>query len=161
MAADCAIIVTMIYLAADHRGFALKEAIKAWLLETGYEVKDMGAPELDIPDDYPDFAQAAAEALAKDFDHGKAILICGSGHGMDMVANKYKGVRAALCFNISVAKQSREHENANVLVLPSDWLKEDQAVEIVRVWLNAEFDGAERNERRLGKIKEAEENNFK
>jgi len=151
----------MIYLAADHRGFALKEAIKAWLLETGYEVKDLGAPKLDISDDYPDFAEAAVEALVKDFDHGKAILVCGSGHGMDMVANKYKGVRAALCFNASVAKQSREHENANALVLVSDWLKEDQAIEIVKTWLNTEFDGAERNERRLNKISEIEAKNFR
>ena len=151
----------MIYLAADHRGFALKGAIKAWLLETGYEVRDLGAPELDISDDYPDFAVAAAEALVKDFDHGKAILICGSGHGMDMVANKYKGVRAAICFNTSVAKQSREHENANALVLAADWLKEDQAVEIVKTWLNTELDDAERNERRLGKMREVEEKNLK
>ncbi|MBI2097015.1 MAG: RpiB/LacA/LacB family sugar-phosphate isomerase [Candidatus Sungbacteria bacterium] len=150
----------MIYLGADHRGFALKESLKAWLLEIGYDVKDVGAAELDVADDYPDFAVAAVEALAKDMDHGKAIIVCGSGHGMDMIANKYKGVRAALCFNISVAKQSREHENANVLVLAADWIKEHDALEIVKVWLATEYGGAERNNRRLGKMKEVEEKNF-
>jgi len=150
----------MIYLGADHRGFALKETVKAWLLETGYEVNDVGAHELDVTDDYPDFAEMAMEKLSKSLDHQKAILICGSGHGMDMIANKYKGVRAALCFNLNVAKQSREHEDANVLVLPSDWLKEHDALEIVKAWLEMEFGSAERNVRRLEKMSEVEGRNF-
>ena len=150
----------MIYLGADHRGFRLKEAVKAWLLDTGYPVKDLGAYELDVEDDYPDFGILVADAISKDTS-AKGILICGSGHGMDMVANKHKGIRAALCFNVSVAKQSREHEDANVLVFASDWVKEHDAIEIVRVWVEAEFGNAERNTRRLGKIREAESSNFK
>lgn len=151
----------MLYLGADHRGYRLKEALKAYLVDAGYDVRDMGALELDIADDYPDFAKAAVETLRGNMDHNKAILICGSGHGMDMLANKYKGMRAALCFNTGVAKQSREHEDANVLVLPSDWLKEQEVMEIVKIWLDTDFDGAERNVRRLEKMKEVEEKNFK
>lgn len=146
----------MIYLGADHRGFSLKETLKAFLLESGQMVKDCGAFEMDINDDYPDFAKAVCEALAAD-PEGKGILICGSGHGMDMIANKYKGVRAALCFNQKVAIQSREHEDANVLVLPSDWLKEKEAEEIVKAWLETPFGEAERNVRRLQKIIAVEE----
>ncbi|MBI2055060.1 MAG: RpiB/LacA/LacB family sugar-phosphate isomerase [Candidatus Sungbacteria bacterium] len=151
----------MIYIAADHRGYSLKEALKTALLEVGYEVKDMGALNLDIADDYPDFVEAACEAALHDPAHSKVILVCGSGHGMDMAANKYKGLRAALCFNTSVAKQSREHEDANVLVLASDWVKESEAFEIAKIWLETEFDGADRNIRRLAKIKQQEDRNFK
>ncbi|OHA01787.1 MAG: hypothetical protein A3H71_02085 [Candidatus Sungbacteria bacterium RIFCSPLOWO2_02_FULL_48_13b] len=151
----------MLYIGADHRGFAMKEAVKSWFLEHGEAMSDVGAHELDVADDYPDFAIEAAKLVSQNPEGTKAILICGSGHGMDMVANKYKGVRAALCFNISVAKQSREHENANVLVLPSDWLHESEAIEIAKVWLDTPFGKVERNERRLGEIKEVEEENFK
>ena len=150
----------MIYLAADHRGFALKEALKPFLANQGYEVKDFGALTLDIADDYPDFASAAVEALVLD-PEGVAILSCGSGHGMDMLANKYKGIRSALAFNAHVAKQSREHENSNVLVLPSDWMKETEAKDIVKIWLAAEFTDDERHRRRLQKILEIEKINFK
>ena len=151
----------MIYIGADHRGYALKEALKTALSEIGYEVKDMGALNLDIADDYPDFVEAACEAALRDLAHSRVILICGSGHGMDMAANKYKWLRAALCFNTSVAKQSREHEDANVLVLASDWVKEYDAVEITKIWLETEYGKAERNDRRLQKIRKLEEKNFK
>lgn len=150
-----------LYIGTDHRGYALKEMIKTHLLDWGHMVDDVGAHVLDILDDYPDFASAVAEKVSQNPSEHRGIIICGSGHGMDMVANKYKGVRAALCFNTSVAKQSREHEDANVLVLASDWVKEREAREIVKVWLEAKFDGAERNVRRLGKMREAEERNFK
>lgn len=150
----------MIYLGADHRGFSLKEGLKARLLEIGEHVTDCGAFELDINDDYPDFAKAVCDALIAD-PEGKGILICGSGHGMDMIANKYKGIRSALCFNTSVAKQSREHEDANVLVLPSDWIKEKDAFDIVTLWLKTPYGQEERNLRRLQKMSEIEEVNFR
>lgn len=147
-----------IYLGADHRGFLLKEALKKEL--GGHEIFDVGAGTLVPDDDYADFAAAVGERVAADPANSKGILICGSGHGMDMVANKFKEVRAALCFNKAVAKQSREHENANVLVLPADWLEEAEAKDILKTWLEAEFGGAERNGRRLGKIAEIETKNF-
>lgn len=152
----------MIHIAADHRGYSLKEGLKSRLLSDGYEVSDAGALKLDINDDYPDFAISAVEAMLREGGKfAKAILVCGSGHGMDMLANKYKGVRSALCFNIRVARQSREHEDANVLVLPADWVKEHDALEIVKTWLETPFSDDERHTRRLGKVKEIEDKNFK
>lgn len=151
----------MIYLAADHRGFNLKESIKAFLVEQNYEIKDMGPLKLDEQDDYVDFARAALDQLVDDPEVNKAVLICGSGHGMSMVADKYRHVRAALGFNRYVAVQSREHEDVNVLVLASDWTKEKEAKDIVFDWLGSQFTGEERHIRRLKKIDEVEEKNFK
>lgn len=142
-----------IFFGTDHRGFQLKETLKKFLLERNFDVEDMGAFSYDKDDDYPDFtALAAAKVAENSFEH-RGIFLCGSGHGVDIVANKYKGVRAALCWNSEVAKQSREHENANVLVLPADWVDEKTTKEIVAVWLATEFSNEERHVRRLEKIK--------
>lgn len=151
----------MLYLGADHRGFQLKESLKQYLIQQGNEVEDLGALAYDQADDYPDFALAVAEKVAENPEAHRGILVCGSGHGMDMVANKYPGARAALCWNRQVAAQSREHEDANILVLASDHIAEAEAKDIVLVWLGKQFDGAERNIRRLGKIHEIEGKNFK
>ena len=151
----------MLYLAADHRGFALKETLKTWLLENAAPFKDMGALLLDINDDYPDFGEAAVQAVLQAPHENKAVLLCGSGHGMEVIANKFKGIRAALCFNTAVAKQSREHENANVLVLAADWVRDREAIDITKVWLETPFSNAERNVRRLEKLAKLEDTNFK
>lgn len=151
----------MIYLAADHRGFELKEKLKKYLVEQGHKIEDAGALRYDKDDDYVDFAQAATEKIIENLEEHKGIFVCGSGHGMDMAANKYKGIRAALCFNSDVAAQSREHENANVLVLASDLVSLDLAKEIVSVWLDTKFTGEERNVRRLKKVGDLEQQNFK
>lgn len=150
----------MIYLGADHRGFKLKEEIKNYLTRREVDFEDLGPLVFDIDDDYVDFASAGAEKVRQNPGH-KGIFICGSGHGMDMVANKYPGIRAALVFNRQVAAQSREHEDANVLILPSDWLASSEAIDIVTVWLGKQFSGEERHVRRLGKIGEIERENFK
>lgn len=155
------IIISMIYLAADHRGFLLKEEIKRYLLGLGVEVKDAGPEQLVSTDDYVDYAEAACVKIVKNTSLHKGILLCGSGHGLDMVANKYKGIRAALCFNEKVAVQSREHENTNVLILASDWVKAAEAKAIIKVWLETKFTGEERHVRRLKKIEKIEERNFK
>ncbi len=152
----------MLYLAADHRGFQLREILKRFLSEELHvPLIDVGAHEQTLDDDYVDFAKSALEEIVKDPVNHKGIFICGSGHGMDMVANKYKGIRAALGFNADVARQSREHENTNVLVLASDWLKEDEAKKIVKIWLESEFSGVERHIRRIDKISAIEEKNFR
>lgn len=151
----------MIYLAADHRGFKLKEELKKYLLEQSFEVEDVGALEYNQGDDYVDFASAAAQKIAENPALHKGIFICGSGHGMDMVANKFKGLRAALGFNDAVAKQSREHEDANVLVLASDWISFGDAQKVVRAFLDTPFSGEERNLRRLEKNFEIEKEQFK
>lgn len=151
----------MIYIGADHRGFVLKEYLAKWLTEKKVQFFDVGAIEEVEDDDYPDFAAMVAKSVASSPGVHKGILICGSGHGMDMVANKHKGIRAVLCFNKDVALQSRAHENANVLVLPANWLKPADAQEIVDIWLHTKFDEAERNQRRIKKIAEVEGENFK
>ena len=150
----------MIYLAADHRGFKLKEVLKQILLNQELPVEDMGALAFDPMDDYVDFAHAALEKMIDNPGLHKGIFICGSGHGMNMVADKYKGIRAAMGFNRYVAVQSRQHENANVLILAADWVKEREALDIISDWLSAEFTAEDRHVRRLKKISEIEEKNF-
>lgn len=151
----------MIYLGADHRGFNLKEYLKKYLTDKKIQFFDVGAMELVKTDDYPDYAEMVAKSVAKAPLEYKGILICGSGHGVDIVANKYKGVRSALAFNKDVALQSRAHEDVNVLTLPANWLKPEEAEEILGIWLNTKFSGAKQHQRRLDKIAELEGENFK
>jgi len=151
----------MLYLAADHRGFQLKEALKKYLVERGFEVEDVGAFGYDKDDDYVDFARIASEKIIQNPNIHQGIFICGSGVGMEVVADKYKGLHAALGVDVSSAIQSREHGNTNVLVLGADYLTEDQVKEIVSAWLATPFSGEERHVRRLKKIEEIEQENFK
>lgn len=151
----------MIYLASDHRGFKLKEELKKYLVEHGFGVEDVGAFVYDKTDDYVDFARVACEKIVQNPSAHRGIFLCGSGHGVDIVANKYKGIRAALCFNRQVAAQSREHDDANVLALAADWVSPEEVKDIVTVWLGKSFSGEERHVRRLNKIGEIEESNFK
>ncbi|MEK9138309.1 MAG: ribose 5-phosphate isomerase B [Bacteroidota bacterium] len=139
----------MIALASDHAGFQYKEKIKKLLDSLKESYKDFGtsSPE---PTDYPDFAHAAAQSIARgECDRG--IMVCGSGIGMDIVANKSKGVRAAVCTTVEMARHSRSHNDANALVIGerlTDWPTVEQ---IVKVWLETGFEGG-RHERRVKKI---------
>ena len=135
-----------IILGSDHRGFALKEQIKEYL----GTVLDVGAAIYDPEDDYVDYALKAVKALSND---DKIILICGSGHGMDMAANRFLNIRAILGFNLDVVKQGREHEDANCLIIPSDWTTRDQAIELTNLFLNTPFSNEKRHLRRLEKLK--------
>ena len=153
--------IHMIYLAADHRGFARKEALKKFLAERGIATEDCGALMYDPQDDYTDFAVAAAAKIAQNTQEHKGIFLCGSGQGMDIVANKFRGIRAALCWDMDEAKKSRNDDDANVLVLASDESDEMQASKIVTVWLETPFSGEERHIRRLKEIEEIEAANFK
>lgn len=148
--------VMLIYLAADHRGFFLKESLKKHLKDAGYEVADFGNKEKDESDDYVDFAIAVAKEVSKDPSFGKGILICGSGVGMDVVANKFRNVRASLCFSPDQAMLARAHDDANVLVLPADFLDEEVAKKIVFVWLQTQFDQNPHHQRRLEKLNDLE-----
>lgn len=139
-----------IALAADHRGHAVKEKIAVLLHEQGHEVLDMGTNSSKSCD-YPDLAYPAAKAVA-DEKAGRAILICGSGIGMDICANKIEGIRAALCHDELTAQMSRRHNNANVLCLASDVLGEELMRRIVSSWLTTEFEGGGRHERRVRKM---------
>ncbi len=145
----------MIYIGADHRGFELKQRLFQRLTDEGYQVTDLGNDHLDPNDDFVDFAAKVAEAVASDKDN-RGIILCGSGAGVDMVANKVDGIRSALAFDITRAKQAREDDDANVLSLPADILDENTAWEIVQTFLETPFTDNERHLRRLEKLKDME-----
>jgi ribose 5-phosphate isomerase B len=143
-----------IAIGSDHAGFRLKEKIKEFLLSKGYEVLDFGTNSTE-PAHYPIFAKEVARAIQrKEADFG--ILICGSGIGMCITANKFKGIRAALCLNEYMARMSRRHNNANVLCLGDRVLGEELALSIVSAWLSEKFEGG-RHQKRLELIQEIEE----
>ncbi len=144
----------MIYIGADHAGFHLKEELKKYLEELGLEYEDLGNKEMEATDDYPDFALAVAEKVAKTNSWG--ILICATGLGMCMTANKLKGIRATLVWNEFTALQSREHNNANILCLGGKITDTETAKKIIRIWLETDFSNEERHQRRIDKIKEIE-----
>ena len=138
-----------IALGADHAGFELKEQIAKYLKEKGYEVKDFGAYSTDSID-YPDPAYSTAKSVSEN-SSDEGILICGTGIGMSMVANKLPGVRAALCNSVETAQLSKKHNNANLLCLGARVEHTDSVEKIVDEWLNAKFEEG-RHERRVDKI---------
>ena len=145
--------MSKLLIAADHAGFALKEKLKIYLEKKRISVKDLGTHSLERSD-YPEYAYA----LAKSISSGKylrGILICKSGIGNSIVANKIPGVRAALCYNLKAIKLSREHNDSNVLVLGSAFVKAETAKRMVFAWLNTRFLGG-RHRRRLNQIRELE-----
>ncbi len=138
-----------IVLGSDHAGYELKADLRAYLSERNISVCDMGVAG-EIPVDYPAIARAVAEKISrKEFARG--ILVCGSGIGMSIVANRFPGVRAALCHDLSSARLSREHNDANLLVLGGRFLGKGLAREITQVWLESAFQGG-RHQRRLDQI---------
>ena len=142
-----------IALGSDHRGWGLKQAVIGLLMKKGYEFEDFGCYSTEASD-YPDFAQRVAQAVAKGgFEYG--ILICGTGIGMSIAANKVKGIRAALCYSPLAARLARQHNNANVLCLAGEGAEEGLIEEIVTTFLNTEFEGG-RHAARLEKIKAME-----
>ena len=144
-----------IALAADHAGFDEKEKIKATLTEMGIDFVDLGTTSTDSVD-YPDYALKVGRAVAGgEVDQG--LLVCGSGTGMAIAANKVHGVRAAVAWSPEIARLAREHNNANVLSLPARFLNDEQAKDIVKAWFEADFEGG-RHERRVEKITDLEKN---
>lgn len=136
-------------IAADHAGFEMKQKLVGVLRKLGYEPEDLGATSPD-PSDYPDYAHPVARAVST----GKArrgVLLCGSGIGMDIVANRHPHVRAALAWNAEIAQLSRRHNDSNILVLPSRFMSDDEAEQSLRAWLETGFEGG-RHERRVDKI---------
>lgn len=143
-----------IALGSDHGGFKLKETIKGFLEEQGFDFQDFGTFSGESVD-YPDFSLKVAEAVASGrFDRG--ILICGTGIGIGIAANKVKGIRAALCHDTFSARASREHNNANILTMGERVIGPGLAMDIVKIWLDSEFTGG-RHAIRVGKIQEIEE----
>ena len=138
-----------ILLSNDHAGTELKKEVKQFLESKGYNVNNLGE-DLGESVDFPDIIHPLAKEISNKKEE-KGIIICGSGNGVSMVANKYEGVRAALCWNKETASLSRQHNNANVLSLPARFLTTEEAIEIVKTFLETDFEGG-RHERRVNKI---------
>ncbi len=139
----------IIGMASDHAGFELKEYIKKELFSMGYDVKDYGTHSEESVD-YPDYAHP----LASDISDGKlriGILICGTGNGISMTANKHRNVRCALCWEPEIARLARQHNDANVLAMPGRFISKEKALESVKVFLDTDFEGG-RHQRRVDKI---------
>jgi ribose 5-phosphate isomerase B len=139
-----------IYIGADHRGFALKEQVKSWL-GAHAEVVDVGASEKVDGDDYVEYAASVATHVAADAD-SRGIVICGSGVGVDMVANKTPGIRSGLGFAHDQVMAARKDDNINVLAIAADYTLPEEVKQIVTTFLKTPFSGAERHERRLERV---------
>ena len=135
-----------IAIGSDHAGFSYKEKIKQFLGALGHEVKDFGTHS-EEPVDYPLFIRPVAEAVARS-DAERGVVLGGSGNGEAMAANRLKGIRCALCWNLESARLARQHNDANMISLGQRMISEEQALEIVRVWLETEFEGG-RHVRRI------------
>lgn len=139
----------MVAIGADHGGFSLKEALKPYLAELGYNILDCGTTSKEAVD-YPDFALAVAQSVAGG-QAWRGIMIDGAGIGSCMAANKVPGIRAAMCYDISTASNSREHNDANLLTLGAGMIGENLAKQIIKTWLDTEFGGG-RHQKRVDKI---------
>jgi RpiB/LacA/LacB family sugar-phosphate isomerase len=144
----------IILIGSDHAGFDLKEKIKPYLEDKGFKIKDIGTNSRERCD-YPAFAYELAKAVSLR-KYSRGILICKSGIGNSIVANRLPGVRAALCYNVTATRLSREHNDSNVLVLGSAFVNSALAKRIINIWLNTQFKGG-RHKRRLNQIRNIEE----
>lgn len=147
-----------VYLGADHRGYKLKEKVFQWLVDQDYLVEDYGAYELLSDDDYTEYAEKVASVVAKEKE-AMGILFCGSGVGVDVVANKFDGARASVGKEEKQVKAGREDDDMNILVIAADFTDEKSAENMIKVFLDTKYDNAERHERRLEDIRRIEENN--
>lgn len=144
-----------IVIGSDHRGFSLKSYLKDWFASKGYEVEDLGTDNL-TTSDYPDYAISVARAISKN-EGNLGILICGTGIGMSIAANKVNGIRAARVCSAKDAEMSKRHNNSNVLCIGADLVDELMAQRMITAWLEASFEG-DRHQRRLSKISDFEKN---
>ncbi|MDE6231677.1 MAG: ribose 5-phosphate isomerase B [Muribaculaceae bacterium] len=135
--------------ASDHAGFRLKERLKAYMKEKGYDVEDFGTFNEESCD-YPDYAHPAALGV-ENGDCAFGITMCGTGNGITMTLNKHQGIRAALCWQPEIAALAKQHNNANILSLPARFISEEEAIRIVDAYLKAEYEGG-RHQRRIDKI---------
>lgn len=137
-------------IASDHAGVEMKDRLVAELRKLGYNPDDVGSKDPSKPDDYPDFGRKVAKEVS-DGEVKRGILLCGSGVGMDIVANRFPGVRAALAWAPEIGELSRKHNDSNVLVLPARFISEADALKTMKLWLDTKFEGG-RHERRVKKI---------
>ena len=148
----------MIYIGADHRGFELKEKVSQWLFDWKDEFQDLGAVTLDPNDDYTKYAQEVASLVANNKD-SLGVLLCGSGVGVDVVANKFDGIRSSIGKNPEQVAAGKNDDDMNILVIAADFTKEDEAKEILKTFLETRFSGEARHKRRLQEISKIEANN--
>jgi ribose 5-phosphate isomerase B len=142
-----------IYLGADHNGFEFKKEIALFLSHAGYDIVDDGGLTFNREDDFPQFAGKVAASLLGDGDKdSRGVLVCGSGQGMCMAANRFKGIRASLCWNLEEARSARNDDDSNVLCLSSKYLTLEETKSIIMTWLNTPFAGAPRFVRRLQQL---------
>lgn len=147
-----------VYLGTDHRGFDLKEKIKVWLTQWGHNWQDLGAYEFDPKDDYPLYAEKVGSVVSKE-QGSKGVLLCGSGVGIEVAANKIDGVKASIGKSPEQVRAGREDDDMNVLVIAADYTDEDEAKKMIEVFLKTEFKGLSRHKRRIEDIKRLEVNN--
>lgn len=145
-----------IYIGADHRGFALKEQLKEWLQAAGQEVTDCGNTRHDPDDDYPDFSLKVAEHVAAHGQDARGIVVCGSGVGVTISANKVKGIRATTAISTAEVQHARSHDDLNVLAISADYTQPEQAKDMIDAFLHTDFSTAPRHQRRLQKIADYE-----
>ncbi|MDD5659905.1 MAG: ribose 5-phosphate isomerase B [Actinomycetota bacterium] len=143
-----------IYLGSDHAGFELKEIIKDFLTNIGYQYEDLGPKKYEAGDDYPDYAFLVAKKISQ--IGGQGILICSSGVGMCITANKINGIRAVNTCNVKMARKSKEHNNTNILCIGQDYISTELAKEMVKAWLETGFSIEEKHHRRVQKITDIE-----
>ena len=144
-----------VYLGADHRGFNMKEAIKKWLAEQHIETHDEGALTYDQQDDYTDTTKSVAEKVKED-KTARGIVFCGSGVGVDITANKVKGIRCGFAHTPKQIESARSHDDINILAVPADYMDEETIKETVKTFLNTEYIPEERHQRRIDKIHKLE-----
>lgn len=149
----------LIYIGADHGGFKLKESLKSYARDIGYEVVDVGNADYVEGDDYPDFARLVAKSVQADPENRRGIIICKSGVGVDIVANKFNRVRSALVSSPDQASAAKNDDNTNVICFSADFTDEDNAKRCLSAWLQTQFSGEERHMRRLAKIDAIEREN--
>lgn len=145
----------MLYLGSDHGGYNLKEDLKKFLTAENIEFQDLGGSG-NPDDDYPEFSAKVAKAVQGDLQNNKGVLLCKSGQGVCIAANKFKGIRAGLAWNELVAKAGRNDDDINILCLPSDYISSEVATDILKTWLITPFSAEERRTRRLKEIEELE-----
>lgn len=147
-----------IYIGADHRGFTLKEKIAQWLFELKYEFTDLGASSLDPTDDYTKYAEEVS-LMVRDNEGARGVLLCGSGVGVDVVANKFDGIRSSIGKSALQVKAGRNDDDMNVLVIAADYTTEREAKGMLIAFLETKFSGKERYEKRIEEIERIEMNN--
>ncbi len=142
-----------LYIGADHRGFESKTRIKDFLTQANLWIKDVGDDRMEPDDDFPQFAgRCASEVLGSDDPHARGILICGSGQGMCMAANRFKGIRAVLAHDKEAARSSRTDDDSNVICFPADVVERGDWQDILMTWLDTPFAGAPRYARRIKQL---------